>query len=44
MNLYKMTAVANTAAVLLTTTSRAGARIQNPFSVPIWLDQIALKE
>lgn len=38
MNLYKVTAVANVAGVLLTTMSRAGGRIQNPFSVPIWLD------
>lgn len=39
MNLFKMTAVADTPGILLTTTSRAGGRIQNPFSQPIWLDQ-----
>lgn len=37
----KLTAVANTPAPLIAAdTGRNGARVQNPFSVPIWIDRV----
>lgn len=40
MTSWKLTAAANTPAVLLAVdTGRNGCRVQNPFSVPIWIDR-----
>lgn len=38
ITLGKITAVAGTAGLLFAADGRAGARVQNPFSVPIWLN------